>query len=207
MILPYDANPGRMEFSERTTINGNRERGTGILNNELYIGNLVWNRLRYMKDPATGKRRSRLNPESDWITREVPALRIIPQELWDAVKARQREMARETRPGAEPLLHPALSTVYRNAVEKLETLLRHPDTREEAFGLIRSLIDAVILTPVDGKLEIELHGDLAGILALSEAGKQSAFSAKEKALQIKMVAGARSHLYRTRFNYPGKARK
>jgi site-specific DNA recombinase len=95
-------------------------------------------------------------------------------------------------PDSEPLLHPALSTVYRNAVEKLETLLRHPDTREEASGLIRSLIGAVILTPVDGKLEIELHGDLAGILALSEAGKQSAFSAKEKALQIKMVAGARN---------------
>jgi hypothetical protein len=96
-------------------------------------------------------------------------------------------------PDSEPLLHPALSTVYRNAVERLETLLRHPDTREEAFGLVRSLIDAVILTPVNGKLEIELHGDLAGILALSQAGKQSAFSPKEKALQIKMVAGACNH--------------
>ncbi len=26
-------------------INGNRKRGTGILNNELYVGFLVWNRL------------------------------------------------------------------------------------------------------------------------------------------------------------------
>jgi hypothetical protein len=76
----------------------NRERGTGILNNELYIGKLVWNRLRYRKDPDTGKRRSRLNPETDWIVREVPELRIIPQELWEAVKARQVEMARPTRP-------------------------------------------------------------------------------------------------------------
>jgi DNA invertase Pin-like site-specific DNA recombinase len=81
-----------------TTINGNRERGTGILNNELYIGKLVWNRLRYMKDPNTGKRRSRPNPEKDWIVREVPELRIIPQELWEAVKARQGEMGRATRP-------------------------------------------------------------------------------------------------------------
>jgi len=48
-----------------STINGNRERGTGILNNELYIGRLVWNRLRYIKDPSTGKRVSRLNPESE----------------------------------------------------------------------------------------------------------------------------------------------
>lgn len=28
----------------QSTINGNRKRGTGILNNELYIGQLVWNR-------------------------------------------------------------------------------------------------------------------------------------------------------------------
>ena len=38
-----------------TAINGNRERGTGVLNNELYIGKLVWNRLRYIKDPDDRK--------------------------------------------------------------------------------------------------------------------------------------------------------
>jgi len=48
-----------------STIHGNRKRGTGILNNELYIGRLVWNRLTYVKDPDTGKRVSRLNPEED----------------------------------------------------------------------------------------------------------------------------------------------
>ena len=324
-----------------STINGNRGRGTGILNNELYIGKLVWNRLRYIKDPTTGKRRSRLNSEKEWIIKEVPKLRVIPEELWEAAKRRQGEMARNTRPDthrkafwqlqrprhllsglmkcgacgasftkcglhrfgcaaardratctnsltihggeiettilaglkqrlmepalfeeftreftaelnrqrskianekktlqgelervtrqigklvdaiimgadalalnaklkqlegqkaafehklaaapdAEPLIHPALATIYRDTVEKLEVSLRRPDTGREAFQLIRGLIDAVVLTPLDGKLEIELQGDLAGILALSEAGKTSAFSAKEKALQIKMVAG------------------
>jgi site-specific DNA recombinase len=323
-----------------TTINGNRERGTGILNNELYIGKLVWNRLRYMKDPATGRRRSRLNPETDWITKEMPELRILPQEIWEAAKARQNEMARATRPdvqrkdfwelqrpryllsslvkcgacganytksglhrfgcaaardratctnhltirieeleaailaglkrrlmepplfeefareftaevnrqrsmaakektslqeeltrvakqidrlveaivqgadalalnaklktleeqkavlesklkatpAAEPLLHPALATIYRNKVERLEASLNEPSTGREAFELLRGLIDSVILTPADGKLEIELRGDLAGILAVSQAGKAKA-SSKEKALQIKMVAG------------------
>ncbi len=38
-----------------STINGNRDRGTGILNNEIYIGRLVWNRLHYAKDPSTRK--------------------------------------------------------------------------------------------------------------------------------------------------------
>lgn len=43
-----------------------------MLNNELYIGKLIWNRLRYVKDPDTGKRVSRENPASEWLIREVP---------------------------------------------------------------------------------------------------------------------------------------
>ncbi|MFT9073183.1 recombinase family protein [Gluconobacter potus] len=74
-----------------STIHGNRERGTGVLNNEMYVGRMVWNRLRYLKDPDTGKRVSRLNPESEWVIQEVPELRIVEQDLWDAVKARQAE--------------------------------------------------------------------------------------------------------------------
>jgi site-specific DNA recombinase len=53
----------------------------------------VWNRLRYIKDPATGRRVSRPNPPSTWITTDVPDLRIVPQDLWDRVKARQAETA------------------------------------------------------------------------------------------------------------------
>ena len=36
------------------TVRGHIKRGTGILNNELYIGRLVWNRQRYVKNPETG---------------------------------------------------------------------------------------------------------------------------------------------------------
>jgi site-specific DNA recombinase len=71
-----------------TTIRGHHARGTGILRNELYIGRLVWNRLRYLKDPSTGKRLSRLNPAKAWIVQEVPQLRIIAQPLWEAVQRR-----------------------------------------------------------------------------------------------------------------------
>ena len=43
-----------------STINGNRERGTGILNNEVYVGRLIWNWLRYERDstPADDARAS-----------------------------------------------------------------------------------------------------------------------------------------------------
>jgi site-specific DNA recombinase len=71
-----------------STIYGNPKRGTGILHNELYIGRLVWNKLRYLKDPDTGKRVSRPNPESEWVISQVPALRIVDDELWQAVQAR-----------------------------------------------------------------------------------------------------------------------
>ena len=77
-----------------STIHGHSKRGTGILNNELYIGRLIWNRLRYVKNPDTGKRISRLNPQAEWITKEIPSLRIVSNELWKAVKDRQRATRR-----------------------------------------------------------------------------------------------------------------
>ena len=79
--------PGRRPWGD-TTIRGHHARGTGVLHNELYIGRLVWNRLRYLKDPVSGKRRSRLNPPSAWLVEEVPELRIIAQPLWDTVQRR-----------------------------------------------------------------------------------------------------------------------
>ena len=45
-----------------STIHGNRERGTGILNNELYVGRQIRNRLCYVKDPGNGKRVSPAEP-------------------------------------------------------------------------------------------------------------------------------------------------
>ncbi len=59
------------------------------MNNEIYIGRLVWNRLRYAKDPETGRRRSRANENEAVITTDAPELAIVAQEVWNAVKTRQ----------------------------------------------------------------------------------------------------------------------
>ncbi|MGO4917103.1 recombinase family protein [Pseudogemmobacter sp. W21_MBD1_M6] len=75
-----------------TAIRGHRIRGTGLLNNELYIGRLVWNRLRYIKDPETGRRVSRLNPHEQLIITDVPEMRIVDDALWARVKHRQGEI-------------------------------------------------------------------------------------------------------------------
>jgi len=76
----------------QSTINGNRKRGTGILNNHLYVGELIWNRLRMIKDPSTGKRLSRQNDESEWIRKDMPELRILTDDLWNTAKARQKAL-------------------------------------------------------------------------------------------------------------------
>lgn len=72
-----------------STIYGNWRRGTGILNNGLYIGRLVWNRQRFFKDPRTSRRIAKPNPETEWIITTVPELQIIPEGLWARVKERQ----------------------------------------------------------------------------------------------------------------------
>ena len=91
--LNADGIPGpRGTYWRDSAIRGHRQRGTGIINNELYIGRLIWNRLRYVKDPETGKRVSRLNPEQDWVIHDVPELRIVTDALWDAVKQRQQKI-------------------------------------------------------------------------------------------------------------------
>ena len=323
-----------------STIYGNWRRGTGILNNELYIGRLVWNRQRYVKDPATGKRRARPNPPDEWITRDVPDLRIVDDQLWNEVKARERhvrhalmhdnvgvraerarrpvyllsnllkcgvcgggfskvsqhhygcsnarnrgtcdnlltvrrdvleasvlsglkthlmtpELAKEfaaeyhrelnrlnaardenylrrkeeldrverqiraiidaikdglRTPGMKeelfalevrkqklvaevkhaqppsPRLHPKLADLYRQRVEHLHDELNRPELRAEAAEALRALIDEVRLIPERGELAIELHGDLAGILALS-ADRKKPIAARCDGLQATLVAG------------------
>lgn len=70
-----------------SSINGNRVRGSGILMNALYDGRIIWNRVSMRKDPRTGRRVSRPNPESEWITTAAEELRIVPRELFEEVQA------------------------------------------------------------------------------------------------------------------------
>jgi DNA invertase Pin-like site-specific DNA recombinase len=330
-----------------STIYGNWRRGTGLLNNELYIGRLVWNRQQFIKDPATGRRQARLNPEAKWIAEEVPHLRIVDDRLWEAVKERQRgsrrrvmtedkgirsERARrpnyllsgllkcgtcgggfskisqshygcstarnkgtcdnliavrrdkleatvldglkhqlmqpelvaafvdefhreinrqraeqdgrrdrtardlektereirrlieaikagvpgaavkdemtvlearrvellarlEAAPPSMPRLHPNLAELYRQKVTNLAEALNDEHTRLEAAECIRELIEEIRLVPENGKLRVELYGELAALLNLANGHPRS----KGTGVQITLVAGARNHLYRTRF--------
>lgn len=69
------------------TINGNTKRGHGILQNPLYAGRLIWNRVRMVRDPDTGRRVSRHNPPDLWQRAEAPELAIIDPATWEAAQA------------------------------------------------------------------------------------------------------------------------
>lgn len=322
-----------------STIIGNAERGVGILNNRLYVGKLVWNKLKYMKDPDTGKRRSRVNDDADVIEKDVPELRIVSDELWDRVKVRQKqvsftvsgaakqpwdrrrpryllsglakcgvcgggfvtislthmgcatarnkglcdnrlaiarttleetmlaglrhhlmapdlfkefcnafiaevnraritasadraeaeaELARikrrlrqivdaiadgvlartlkdellalearedvvkaklEASPEQKVLLNPGMAEVYRARVDALRDALASPDGNLEAIEAVRSLVEKVVLVPVDGKLAIDLYGEIATILKLAIA-KQGRDVLGPVSQQLVVVAGA-----------------
>jgi site-specific DNA recombinase len=93
--IAYDLNnerisPPRGLSWNASTINGNMQRGTGIIQNELYAGRLVWNKVRMIKDPDTGKRLSRPNAKNHWQKTEVSDLRIISQKLFDAAQNRKQ---------------------------------------------------------------------------------------------------------------------
>ncbi len=84
------------------TLTGNAARGTGILNNPLYVGRRPYGKQTYRKNPETGKRHAFVNPEdkrSDVV--ESPALGIVPIELWDRVKFRQATLSRGAKPRTE----------------------------------------------------------------------------------------------------------
>ncbi|WP_220154674.1 hypothetical protein [Paracoccus pantotrophus] len=89
-----------------------------------------------------------------------------------------------------PLLHPSMALQYRKRVQQLYDALQDEDEgkRIEAADTLRSLVDQIVLTPVDGKVEIDVQGDLAGILTISTQSKNPAAGATGS--QVKMVAGA-----------------
>ena len=58
-----------------------------MLRNELYRGVRVWNRTVKMRNPETGRKVSKARPKEEWERVEVPKLRIVSEELWNAVQA------------------------------------------------------------------------------------------------------------------------
>jgi site-specific DNA recombinase len=76
----------------QSTIRGDPKKHVGILHNPLYRGKLVWGRREWRRDPDSDKRerRYRLRDEREWVSVNVPDLRIIDPELARHVRAEVR---------------------------------------------------------------------------------------------------------------------
>jgi hypothetical protein len=81
----------------------------------------------------------------------------------------------------------------------LHKALEHPIHAAEAVEKTRALIDAIVLTPEDGKLRVDLTGALAGIFSVAQKDQRPRPEDEANAEQkIKVVAGERSQQYRMR---------
>ena len=111
------------------------------------------------------------------------------------IVARREELEALLVESDEPpeLLHPNMAGYYREQVANLAEALNDDENRAEAAELIRSLVERITLTPnEEGKLEIDLFGDLAGILSLAAQKERPLEESDPSVRQVKMVAGARN---------------
>ena len=110
---------------------------------------------------------------------EIKALDIRRKELQARLEAADEP---------PPLLHPEMASLYRQKVTTLARALEHLETRTEASEALRGLIDAIVLTPNQGELQIELKGNLSAMLGAAQNAKRSPETG-DLSLQVVMVAG------------------
>jgi site-specific DNA recombinase len=92
-----------------SAIAGDPKRGIGILNNERYIGRVVFNRFQWVRSASDSSRRRCVeNSPSERIVNNEERLRLVPQALWERVKARQKirseEIGEKVRKGYQAAL-------------------------------------------------------------------------------------------------------
>ena len=109
-----------------------------------------------------------------------------------ALKERQSAITEKLKatPAPTPRLHPNLSLIYKNKVANLIDALNNDDTISEANEAIRQLIETIRLVPFNGRLKIELFGELAALLNLGMAPKNEHPLDNSKGVQVTVVAGA-----------------
>ncbi|NQE32288.1 hypothetical protein RC55_24115, partial [Herbaspirillum seropedicae] len=84
-----------------STISGSAQRGNGIIRNPLYSGRIVWNRIRMVRDPETGKRVSRPNDCSEHREADAPHLAIVDVLTYDEALATLEGRAKKAQGGQD----------------------------------------------------------------------------------------------------------
>ena len=95
-------------------------------------------------------------------------------------------------PAPKLRLHPNLAELYRCKVAALADALNAETMRSEATAAMRGLIEEIRLVPADGKLGIELFGELAALIALASGDGSRIKHPRASAaagVQVTLVAG------------------
>jgi site-specific DNA recombinase len=124
----------------------------------------------------------------------VPASEVRDELTANAFRREELRAKVAAADAPPPLLHPNMAGLYRQKVTTLAQALDHPETRTEASEALRGLIDAIVLTPNQGELQIELKGNLAAMLGAVQNAKRSPETG-DLSLQVVMVARARNQHY------------
>lgn len=72
-----------------STIHGSAARASGILQNRLYVGEIVYGRQKFDKNPKTGKRIAKVLAEAEWLVEPAPHLAIVDRALFDRAQAQR----------------------------------------------------------------------------------------------------------------------
>lgn len=91
--------PARGAHWNASSISGSAKRENGMLRNPLYIGKIVWNRQRMIRDPETGRRIGRSNDEGERREVEAPHLAIVDREAFDQALTAMSARAKLQRGG------------------------------------------------------------------------------------------------------------
>src|ERR1035437_9493865 len=100
-----------------------------------------------------------------------PAMARELREIEERQQRLEQEIASAGTAEPVPVLHPNLPALYRRKVETLQEALRDATTAAAATEALRSLVDAILVSPGErrGEVSVELRGALAAFLDLSEA--------------------------------------
>ena len=72
--------------------NLNWHNGYGVSGRDRYLGQLIWGRVRYERQPGTNTMVRRVQPRAQWTVTEAPDLRIVSDSLWQTVRTREQEI-------------------------------------------------------------------------------------------------------------------
>jgi site-specific DNA recombinase len=154
-----------------------------------------WNRLQGERHAAASQRDRHLANVQRRIAGIVEAIErgIITPTTKQRLEELEAEKARlETLPVevALPAIHPNLARLYRDKVARLEEELADPEIAAEAKSVLRSLIKTIKVRPGArrGEVALELHGELAAIVAAGQA-KRNKDGTIVAPIQVSVVAG------------------